>query len=112
MRSSYPQFPGFQSGSETSRDAAEEVGKGSANVKQELLLKFFTSDLGKGIGLTIDEAAVYLKRETKEDVQTGTASARMRGLELLGFIVKSSKTRTTRAKKRARVYFLRGYGNE
>lgn len=108
MHNEYPLLPGFQAGSETSREAAIDAVT-SGNQKREILLAYFKTDLGKGIGLTIDEAAVFLKKETKEDVQTGTASARIREMELLGLICKSDKTRQTRAKKRAKVYFLKGY---
>ncbi len=104
----YPESPGFQFGSETSEQAAKAVVS-TAQSHREKLLEFFKSPLGKGIGLTIDEAAVFLKKEFKRDIQTGSASARMRQLELIGVIVKSKVTRQTRAKKRAVVYFLKGY---
>lgn len=103
----YPQLPGFQAGSETSEAAAKDVAK-SGNEKRECLLKYFQCQMGKGLGMTIDEAAQHLSKEFKENVQTGTASARIRELELMGIIVKSTMTRTTRARKRAKVYFLKG----
>lgn len=107
--SGYPQFPGFQAESETSLAAAVKVDeKGTGSEKRDLLLKYFQSELGKGIGMTIDEGAVYLGKELKENVQTGTASARFRELELIGLIVKSNKRRHTRTKSPAKVYFLKG----
>lgn len=106
--SGYPQLPGFQAMSDTSREAAASMTS-TANSHAEALREYFTSPLGKGIGLTIDEAAVFLAKKFKQDIQTGSASARMRGLELLGIISKSKSRRTTRAKKKAFVYFLKGY---
>ncbi len=101
---SYPYLPGFQPHSETSREAAASVAKNTANTMRVKVLNFLSTDLGRGIGLTIDEAAVVL------DCVPGTASARMRELELTGFIKKSEQTRKTRMQKNAKVYFLKPKG--
>jgi len=99
------QFPFFQQGSETSMAAAESVAK-NAKSYRESLLAYFKTEIGKNIGMTIDEAAIML------DIQTGNASARIREMELLGLITKTKCTRITRAKKQAKIYFLKGYGHD
>lgn len=95
----YPYSPGFQRLSDTSREAAESVKDSARTKRGKILAEMQRVPL---CGMTIDEAAVLLK------CQTGTASARMRELELHGDIQKTTQRRRTRAGKTAVVYFLVG----
>jgi hypothetical protein len=110
----YPLVPGFQSGSETSRAAAASAVP-EAESDTDLLIRYFKSDLGKALGMTIDEGAQYLSKEKKIFKAPGTASARFVALELTGIICKSQRpecrTRLTRSRKSARIYFLKGWEN-
>ena len=93
----YPDAPGYQKHSSTSKAAAESVAPTAATMRDKVIrLLGHSAD-----GFTIDQIAVFLK------CQTGTASARMRELELSGLITKSDKTRLTRAKKSSKIYYLK-----
>lgn len=95
----YPETPGYQQGSSTSQAAAISMISNSRTKRAQIMREMEKTRL---CGMTIDEAAVLL------DCQTGSASARMRELELGGDIVKSTATRKTRFGKRAKVYYLQG----
>lgn len=94
----YPDTPGYQRGSETSQAAAVSMIQNSKTKRAQIVKEMSKQGF---CGMTIDEAAVLL------DCQTGTASARMRELELGGEIIKSTATRKTRFGKKARVYYLK-----
>ena len=93
----YPSNPGYQRDSSTSKAAAESVVSTAATMRSRILRLLGNS----ADGFTIDQIAVFLK------CQTGTSSARMRELELQGLIIKSDRTRLTRAKKSAKIYYLK-----
>lgn len=96
----YPNTPGYQRDSSTSAAAAESVKPTAATMRGKIL-RLLKNSID---GFTIDQIAVFL------GCQTGTSSARMRELELQGLIIKSGKTRLTRAKKSAKIYYLKeGY---
>lgn len=95
----YPETPGYQQGSGTSQAAAISMIVNSKTKRAQIMREMERIRL---CGMTIDEAAVLL------DCQTGSASARMRELELSGEIVKSTATRKTRFDKQAKVYYLQG----
>ena len=91
----YPDQASYQKNSFTSKEAAKSINSKAGTMRDTILSNINSS------GITIDEAAVLL------DCQTGTASARMRELELKDNIVKSDNTRLTRAHKKARIYFIK-----
>lgn len=95
----YPETPGYQQGSRTSRAAAISMIQNSKTKRAQIMREMEKTRL---CGMTIDEAAMLL------DCQTGSASARMRELELGGEIVKSTATRKTRFGKQAKVYYITG----
>lgn len=99
---SYPHNPGYQAGSETSEAAAINLtGKDRANAT---ILSWMER---KGeFGMTIDEASVLLSEVFERQIPPGTASARMRELELTDKISKTPKKRRTRTGSPANVYII------
>lgn len=88
----YPDTAGFQSHSETSRDAAAKLDASTLRGKiLERLGDYRT-------GLTIDDISIIF------DIVPGTASARLRELEMAGNVVKTKEKRLTRYKRKAFVY--------
>lgn len=92
----YPQTLGYQRDSATSKEAAQVCT--SAATAEAKILAYLSNNSGGIIG---DEVAMLL------DTQTGTAAARLRGLELKGKIVKTESTRLTRFGRKAFVYQLK-----
>ena len=90
---SYPQTLGYQSRSETSRMAAEQCTTAASLEKN--ILAYLDAEPHGFIG---DNFAFLL------DIPIGTASARLRGLELKGHIFKTEETRLTRSNRKAFVY--------
>ncbi len=84
---------GYQKHSKTSKQADELANKTTMAAK-------INSYIGssKTIGKTIDEVAAFF------NIQTGTASARIIGLQNQGHIIKTSNTRQTRAGRSANIY--------
>jgi len=99
----YPGGPGYQRHSATSREAADRVGKTLDRTEQQIV---DWMALRGAQGATIDEVAVYLEEIRGERVNTGTASARMRGLEKATRVVKTTAKRATRTGFGAHVYLL------
>lgn len=96
----YPEGAGYQKGSETSREAALNLTD-SGYQKRKV---FEWMQARAGLGATIDEAAVFLSDLTRRDVPPGTASARMRELEMAQKIKKTGQRRATRTGRTAVVY--------
>lgn len=91
----YPDTPGFQSHSETSREAAEHVNSGSQRERIVAIL-----DQEGFSGMTADEISSKLK------ITNGTIAARMRELELSNAVIKTSQKRHTRSGVNAFIYVL------
>ena len=94
----YPENPGFQTHSDTSREAAERLTTGES-MEAEIadLLDTYHE------GWTGDEIVVRLSTEYPM-IQAGTVSARLRGLEHKGMAVQTILTRLTRSGRRAQVW--------
>lgn len=95
----YPETPGFQAHSETSRKAAERLTTSDSMEKDIYALLDAYSN-----GWTGDELAQYLDTRGYPGVQTGTVAARLRGLELKGRAVKLQEARPTRSGRAAHVW--------
>ncbi len=95
---SYPDSPGYQPHSDTSK-AAAEGSKESSKRQAEDIFQWMAS---RGMtGATIDEGVLFLSARFGRDMQ---ASPRFRQLELAGRIVKTSDKRETRTGHKAVVY--------
>lgn len=96
----YPETPGHQAHSDTSRKAADRLTTANSMEKDIYdLLDNYES------GWTGDELTVNLQNRGYPSVQTGTIAARLRGLELKGKAVRSEDTRETRAGRDANVWY-------
>jgi len=84
----------YQTHSDTSREAAENNTKASAQ-RDKILGILHCAGI---VGSTGDELSVML------NVTPGTISARLRDLELAGQIVKTANKRKTRSNRTANVY--------
>lgn len=92
----YPERPGFVLGSDTSLHAADSLDD---TVLTELRLEVYRfAKSCEPRGIICDEAEVALAMRHQ------TASARIRELELFGWLVKTDQTRLTRSRRSARVY--------
>jgi len=91
----YPDTPGFQKHSETSRNAAKTL---NADTLRKTVLKYIV-DAGE-YGSIGDEIAEHF------NIAPGTVSARLIELERWGYIVKLTRTRKTRRGKPANVYTI------
>lgn len=89
----YPNTPGYQAHSETSREAAERLSP-------ETLVCAVLSrvQLGGKYGRTADDLSIIF------DVPQSTIAARLRELELAGRVIKTTMKRETRHKRNAFVY--------
>jgi len=98
--SDYPERPGFERGSDTSEDAADSLTEGAL---QKLRLQVYQYVRAQArFGTTCDEL------EVASGLRHQTASARLRELELYGWIIKSMYRRPTRSGRMARVYYMPG----
>jgi len=95
----YPETPGFQAHSDTSRAAAERL-QSAESMERDIFDVLDAYDSG----WTGDELAEYLETRGHAGVQTGTVAARLRGLELKGLAVKTKETRLTRSNRKAHVW--------
>lgn len=96
----YPESPGYQRHSDTSREAADKLtGQG---LQHRLILEAMTRNGMKG--LTIDEAAAMLTDHLERHIHSGTAAARMGELEKAGKVCKTPQRRKTRSGRNAVVY--------
>jgi hypothetical protein len=92
----YPATPGFVRGSDTSEAAASSL---DPNVLTELRLRVYQFALKQEPrGVICDEV------ETALGMAHQTASARIRELELSGWLVKTEDKRLTRSGRSARIY--------
>ncbi len=97
----YPQEPGYQKNSETSRNAAEKL-RPAKYIEQTM--EFLKS---RGVnGATADELAQYLSEINGRIIQNTTAGARLTELLLQGTVLKSGKKRATRFGRDAEVIVL------
>lgn len=96
----YPQTPGFQAHSDTSREAAERLTT-AEDMESRIYALLDTYESG----WTCDELAAYLSEHGYPSIQAGTVSARLRGLETKGRAVQSLETRQTRANRPAHVWY-------
>lgn len=95
---SYPDSPGYQPHSDTSKAAAEGSKESSKRQAEDI----FQWMAARGMtGATIDEGVLFLSARFGRDMQ---ASPRFRQLELAGRIVKTSDKRETRTGHKAVVY--------
>jgi len=90
--------PFYTEGSETSREAAEDLTEREGHARQILQ---FAYDRGRD-GITADEVAVML------NIETGRASPRVSELSEInaGVLVKAGEQRPTRCFRKAEVYVL------
>lgn len=95
--STKPNTAPHQSHSETSKEAAQKL---NARGLRERVLALFKSN---PYGLTIDQISGVCR------IVPGTASARVRDLEVRGMIFKTTDKRPTRKNRRASVYVHRDY---
>lgn len=95
----YPDTPGFQAHSDTSREAAARL-QSAESMEKDIFAVLDAYDSG----WTGDELAEYLDTRGHAGVQTGTIAARLRGLELKGMAVKTKETRPTRSNRQAHVW--------
>jgi hypothetical protein len=89
----YPQTAGFQSHSDTSREAAEKLD--ASTLRGKIFERI--AIMGAG-GLTIDDVSIIF------DIVPGTASARIRELEMSDKIIKTKQKRQTRHRRQAYLY--------
>lgn len=97
----YPQTPGHQAHSETSKTAAESID--ASNLQGRVLEKL---DMVAGYGLTCDDISLQLC------VEQGTIAARIRELELAGKVIKTRGKRQTRHRRDAFIYVLAKHHRE
>lgn len=95
----YPTDPGYQAHSETSAAAARRLTT-AESMESEIVRMLNEYDYG----LTGDHIAMMLGRDKYPDVQIGTISARLRGLEHKGMAVRTSLKRITRSERSANVW--------
>lgn len=100
---SYPDTPGFVKHSETSRYAADNLTT-AEKVADDIVswLEFYPD------GRTADELRDDLAVRHK-DIQSGTVAARLRGLDLVHRVCKTTTKRKTRNNRPAHVYKLPKY---
>lgn len=104
----YPQEPGFQRHSETSRIAAESVNGES---QCRILLEYFRQ--AGPYGLTCDGAYELAQGSmTISDIEYGTVSARMVTMKANKMIVSKGERRKTRKGKPAEVYVYKTFSND
>lgn len=97
----YPDTPGFQAHSATSRAAAEQLH--SINTMEgQILDRLAISE----VGWTADELHQHLET-LWPSIQSGTVAARLRGLQLKGKIVKGAVERKTRSGRLANEWWLK-----
>lgn len=101
----YPQTPGFQSHSDTSRRAADEC-QTINTMEGQILDRLSITE----VGWTADELHQHLET-LWPDVQSGTVAARLRGLQLKGKIVKGAAERKTRSGRMANEWWLKEYAD-
>ena len=95
---SYPDTPGFQKHSDTSRAAADAMT--SQHSMEDDIFRYLEHYAS---GFTADELHECLL-DKHPGVQAGTIAARLRGLELKGRIRKTKETRLTRNRRQAQVW--------
>jgi len=91
----YPTRPGFVAGSDTSEDAADSI---TDDVLGRMRRRIYREVVYSPAGRTCDEIEVIL------DLRHQTASARLRELELGGWLEPTPEKRRTRANRMAHVY--------
>jgi predicted transcriptional regulator len=91
----YPERPGFVQGSDTSEDAADSLDDRTLGRLRRLVLDRVS---GSPSGATCDEIEVAL------ELRHQTASARLRELQLMGWVETSNEKRLTRSGRMAHVY--------
>jgi predicted transcriptional regulator len=91
----YPEQPGFVAGSDTSEDAADSLDDRTLGRLRRLVLGHVS---GNPNGATCDEIEVAL------ELRHQTASARLRELQLRGWVETSNEKRLTRSGRMAHVY--------
>lgn len=94
----YPDTPGFQKNSDTSRAAANALT--SQHSMEDDIFRYLEHYAS---GFTADELHEALL-DKHPGVQAGTIAARLRGLELKGRIRKTKETRLTRNRRQAQVW--------
>lgn len=107
-RMNYPEEPGWEKGSDTSKAAAKAM-KGAAKTQEAAVYRLLAER--KGYGATRGEIALALE-PVLGPVQESTYSARIRELALGGHVVDSGKRRPTRpgTTKMATVWVLTKFG--
>ena len=96
----YPETPGYQKHSATSKDAARRLtSQGTMEKTIFDLLDVYDH------GWTCDELHAHLTERGHSNLQAGTVAARLRGLELKGAVSCSDEERLTRNKRRANVWY-------
>lgn len=88
----YPDTPGAQRHSETSREAAAKLDAG--NMRDRVLRYLIDTPQG----LTCDDISLCMT------VEQGTIAARLRELELKGLVIKTANKGSTRYNRKAYVY--------
>jgi predicted ArsR family transcriptional regulator len=91
----YPTRPGFVAGSDTSEDAADSI---SDDVLGRMRRLIYREVVHSPAGRTCDEIEATL------DLRHQTASARLRELELTGWVEPTPEKRRTRSGRMAHVY--------
>jgi len=91
----YPTRPGFVAGSDTSADAADSI---SDDVLGRMRRLIYREVVYSPAGRTCDEIEATL------DLRHQTASARLRELELTGWVEPTPEKRRTRSGRMAHVY--------
>jgi predicted ArsR family transcriptional regulator len=91
----YPTRPGFVAGSDTSEDAADSI---SDDVLGRMRRRIYREVAYSPAGRTCDEIEVIL------GLSHQTASARLRELELTGWVEPTPQKRRTRSGRLAHVY--------
>lgn len=96
----YPDTPGAQRHSETSREAAEKLDAGNL---RGMVLRYL---IDTPQGLTADDISLCM------DIEQSTIGARLRELELKGQVIKTADKGTTRHKRKAFVYVAKEHWRE
>lgn len=89
----YPDTPGYQAHSETSKEAADKLNAGT--LRSEILDRI---EIGGYFGRTADELSIQF------DTPQSTIGARLRELELADQVIKTKMKRKTRYDRNAFVY--------
>lgn len=97
----YPDTPGYQKISDTSREAADKVA-GTAERRRQMVLAYIKG-CGEA-GATIDETAAHFSDLKGAPVYPNAISGRFKELEELELICKTPLRRKTRSGSRAVVY--------